>query len=347
MHTHLIQHIASLLQTYDCVAVPGLGALIMRTEPAVIGPGGAIEPPRNTVVFCRDISHNDGLLTRAYARALGLTYRKAEHRLLCDIDDLKAQLLSPAGITLPELGRLAYDTVGQLTFEAFQLPNYLPRLQLDSVLEMVSPAYRPEPVITAPIGRHEGVNVWRRIKIAASVAVLLAIGLAVSTPIPIRHAQHASPALGQFKPRQPQPAVLPQAPAPVSEAKTADVAVTAVPEPAAAAQPVAAPEPASAPAAEAAPAPKAAPKAAAAKEDKAPSLRLNPDDSYCLVVASLPDEAGARAFIAKSGRPMMMMQQDGRYRVYALTAKDKGSLQKQAVELGLKSRYPGAWACAM
>ena len=76
------------------------------------------------------------------------------------------------------------------------------------------------------------------------------------------------------------------------------------------------------------------------------NLRFNSNDAYCLIVASLPTRALAEQFISHAGNGQFgILEQEGRYRVYAATGETSSQTYNMARNNGLMKRYKGAWVC--
>ena len=143
-------------------------------------------------------------------------------------------------------------------------------------------------------------------KMAAAAVLLVAVSLALVTPMKVDNAQFAS--LGISSGRQPAELIdLPgrsTAPVVLVLRKHAD-AVTVV------------------------------------DTVKTPANALDAK-RYCLIVASLDTQAEAERFIAKSGDPgMQVLAKDGRYRVYAA----EGATIEELQDCEASHRYPMSWIC--
>ncbi|MDE6077369.1 MAG: hypothetical protein K2G29_06510, partial [Muribaculaceae bacterium] len=65
----LFRHIEFLLTRHDCVIVPGLGAFIVTSAPAVIDRASRrVSPPSRSVLFNQAVTLDDGRLANSYAR---------------------------------------------------------------------------------------------------------------------------------------------------------------------------------------------------------------------------------------------------------------------------------------
>ena len=72
------------------------------------------------------------------------------------------------------------------------------------------------------------------------------------------------------------------------------------------------------------------------------------DGPYCLVVASLASRSDADAFAAQyssTDTPLAVLDNDGRYRVYAASGNGAAEVTSKAREAGLYDIFPSAWVC--
>ena len=84
------QYILELLDDYDYVVFPGLGAFTVKEVPASLSDGDKVLlPPSRQIGFSKDIRINDGILLNHFAHAEGLSAPKA----LIEIEKLCADIL--------------------------------------------------------------------------------------------------------------------------------------------------------------------------------------------------------------------------------------------------------------
>lgn len=328
----LILHIDYLLRHNDCVIVPGIGAFIASVRCASTGADGSVCPPARILVFNPNVNHNDGLLSASYARRMLCEASEASASLARDIEQLRATLESGAGVAVGDRGTMRMDAAGCIAFEASQTDSWLPVLQLQNVLDMArndDENYRAG--IAAKRGEHIAANL-RRLKVAASIAVILVLGFVLSTPTPIENAQFASPVVEQFKPKMPQTESLMRQPGRQYGAlqinRVADTAAVIHADTAAIATY------------------KADLIRRAEELKQTAAARKNTQGRYCLVIASLNSGEEAHKFLtANSTMKLHVLENDGRYRVYALSGNTINDVKAQAAAEGLFERFPGAWVC--
>ncbi|MDD4848379.1 MAG: hypothetical protein PHR53_06435, partial [Bacteroidales bacterium] len=83
------KYIVELLQSHECVVLPGLGGFITRHEGATIHPGQNLcTPPTRTVLFNDQLVNNDGLLAHYIADKEQIDYDVALQSLMFQINEL-------------------------------------------------------------------------------------------------------------------------------------------------------------------------------------------------------------------------------------------------------------------
>ena len=132
-----------LLLEHDCVTLPGFGALLAEPVPARIHPvRHTLSPPARRVVFSERLRHDDGLLTAAVARSLGLAEvgeaQTARVAVRSFTEELRAALRQHRAAELRGLGTLRQPTEADpIRFEALE-PGYLPLAASFGLPELVS-----------------------------------------------------------------------------------------------------------------------------------------------------------------------------------------------------------------
>lgn len=184
----ITDHIQYLICRHDCVVVPGLGAFVAQYFPARISPDGAmILPPSRSVVFNGAISHDDGLLVGSVARRSETSYEDARERVLQDVEMLKRRIEAEGAVVLPRIGRLQRENASAFSFVP-DAENPVSDMAFSSLLpieleQAVEKEDTPRPVMLE-VGTVSRRSRWRSVgKYAAAVAVLLAIGATLSTPV--------------------------------------------------------------------------------------------------------------------------------------------------------------------
>lgn len=326
------RHIEFLLQTHDCVIIPELGAVLGRYVPAYYDEScGVFHAPEWEFTFNSGLLHGDGLLVSSVARSLGTSYNSASRIVTDEVAEMRSNLMSDRKLSLGRIGMLTVDDAGSIIFqpssENTQTPSlaWLPDLSVSTVEERTERVHNDIPSeIFSTSASDRGSGKRQRIlnifKVAASIAVLVAVAFIASTPVDVEDAQYASVGIEQFGRAE-------------SERHTSDL----IRRPGTATAPVVlvvSPyEDAEIPLDEEEPKPA---KTVPAKEA----------DKYCLVVASLGSQDEAERFILNnSGSDLGVLVKDGRYRVFAVTGSSIDDVIAKAEARNLSSLYPSSWVC--
>lgn len=349
----IIRHIEFLLVTNDCVVVPGFGAVIAHSIPARFDEvSGCLMPPYRTFTFNAGLTQNDGLLLSSVARSKGVSYEVARHIVATEVDAMKRQLSTSSSIHLGKIGELTVSPEGSLSFKpstaACFSPSFmwLDSLELQKVGDLASLRDMPNDQQEDFLRRRPIAFYAKRFaKVAASLVVLIALGIAFSTPIKIENAQYASFGVENFKvhsgdnyeshfvrrPGESSSALVLVLDRHSDAEEVVDTASHNAYVRSRQALKVEASSVAS------------VVEKTLEKQDVA-HLRFNNDDKYCLVVASFASEGEALEFVEKSKNNQLgILSKDGRYRVFAATGETIRQAQSAVEKLG--DRYPGAWVC--
>lgn len=332
-----VRHLEYLISRHDCVIVPGLGAVLARNVSAEESADcGRWTPPCRNYSFNGSLTETDGLLAGSVARALGISHERATELLADELLGMRRQLDHEGSLSLGRVGRLYRESDEGVLFEPAEKDLLTPFATWYRPFEL-----RPVDVALPEVSDNEPLRkgakltpFGRFMRIAAAIIVLVAVGLAVSTPVSVEDAQYASLTLPSIK--SPKKVTVPAVASPAVE--TAGVQTSGVVAESPALEggnkieiPVA-----------------VAKNTVNAKAVKpASSIRLNDFDEYCLVVASLVSEEAAGQFILDESRrnpglAMGILEQNGRYRVYAATGKTQAQALSAASNQKI-SRYKGVW----
>ena len=193
----IIEHIEYLLSCHDCVVVPGWGAFIANYTPAAIGTDamGLIEPPRRVIGFSSSITHNDGVLAQSMVRREGISFEVAMRHINGSVSSLLRQLEKGNDVSIGRVGyfRRVDGSYNEFVPQGLSLalnPFYgLAGLGIKTVetLERESAERQAAAALTrsgdiAVAGRRS-LFPRKATRIAASVAVLLGLGVMLTTPI--------------------------------------------------------------------------------------------------------------------------------------------------------------------
>lgn len=178
-------YLKDLLYRYECVIIPGFGALIAQRKPAEIHQTThAFYPPKKTISFNRQLVKNDGLVANYIARAENSTYEAAMYKIHQFSQQLKATLGEEKKVSLDQIGVFTLEKEDKLLFQPFYHHNYLSdSFGMDSFTspEIKREAYKKQVETleekTGPVFAHEkksggSQRYWRYAAVG-----LLAIGL--------------------------------------------------------------------------------------------------------------------------------------------------------------------------
>lgn len=338
----IIEHIEYLVLRHDCVVIPGLGALIAHHTPARFDAElGCVFPPRRSMTFNPELTHNDGLLVNSVARRHMLTYDQAVQVVMDCVNAMRYQLRQEGETGIGHLGVLSLSEDGVPSFEPFESASIAPRyfglcavkavpLSLRqqsraSVAETVQPD-------TATTMAETHVSVTRNVmQIAAAMVALVMLGLMLSTPIIDSRAIRASMAPAIERVTQPADTLTDLIAASWNGENINDISlVIAMPDSLKGTAYV------------------SSQTSSYRKNESAQYItRCDASDPYFLIVASLPSAYKASEYIAEHpyGNEMHLLECDGRYRIYVATGKTFAAAQRPMLSAGFSERYPQAWVC--
>ena len=185
----IIEHIEYLMTRYDCVVVPNWGAFIANYSAAHYNEDRSCwERPLRTIGFNANVSHNDGLLAQSLVRREGISYDEAMAFIADSVTTFRQQLSMDCEVSMGRLGYFRSSKGRYIEFVPFHHDNacdmYYGLTDLDiqtvETLEAQEATDNNEAAIIP-----EGRNIFTRkaTQIAASIAVLIGLGILLTTPI--------------------------------------------------------------------------------------------------------------------------------------------------------------------
>ncbi len=185
----IIEHIEYLMARHDCVVVPGWGAFIAHYNPSRYdAEREVLEHPRRAVGFNADVSHNDGLLVQSLMRREGMSFDEATRFIADSVATYRQQLSADSEVSMGRLGYFRRNDGRYIEFVPFVHEHSndgyfgLADVDIQSVAALeqrdAEESRRASVVV-------EGRNLFSRraMRIAASVVVLIGLGIALTTPI--------------------------------------------------------------------------------------------------------------------------------------------------------------------
>lgn len=313
-------HIEYLLQRTDCVVVPGFGAFILQHSEARFDSNARkFIPPSATVAFNPEINHNDGLLVSSVARASSIPYETAAREVFDEVETMKAQLNADRHIDLGRLGSFNIEGENKI-FTPCRHNHILHVHDGLSALEVSTVEMRADAELPVSDRRHKRAAILRldhAIRVAASIVIIVLIGLICSTPASI---DDRNMTLASVYPSTPATEYIEEPGAIISEPDItlfiAEVNETQ--------------------------------EVNESKGDNKPAeFRSEESDPYILVVGSFDSISQAKRFI--SSKPdkfkLSIIESDGRYRVYAATGQSAAQATVLLQNEEFASIFSSAWPC--
>lgn len=363
------RHIKYLIRYNDCVIVPGWGAFIAQYQSATFD-SNKITPPIRTIAFNASLTHDDGLLASSISRQLGISYDCASKRIAEDVNAMKYQLKNTGEVALSNIGSFVQNVKDStVLFEPYNnnsaiAPYYgLPSISITPIVKSIVKEKQDGDTIYLPIRKN-----WMRI--AASIVVILGLGIMFSTPIINNQVIQASLSASIVVPQNQiiklnEPSLNERFVLNVSNIDAVDAKElvdtlerskyqTAIAkrkeqenQKATVLVGIVGCQKKHEKKSFEEVSPLQQNDVILSKNNALINSTANADaDKYCLVVASLPSRKLAEDYISKSSESnLSILEKDGRFRIYALTGETVSQTMSQAKMTGLMSRYPKAWVC--
>ena len=123
----MVEHIQQLLFKHSCIVVPGFGAFMAHTAPAVHDPGAnELHPPKKNLSFHPRLNHDDGLLLQHIIKDWSGQAEEAKRRIEETAEQWNAVLDKGEALVLEGLGSLKRSSSERVEFIADSGSNYLP-----------------------------------------------------------------------------------------------------------------------------------------------------------------------------------------------------------------------------
>lgn len=193
----IIEHIEYLMTRHDCVVVPGWGAFIANYSAARYDETGSVmERPHRAIGFNASVNHNDGLLAQSLMRREGLDYHSAMRFVADSVTTFRQQLAMDSEVSMGRLGYFRRNQGRFIEFVPFANANgcdqfygldNLPIKTVDTLEQEHAELEAADQGAIVPKER----NLFSRkaAQIAASIAVLIGLGIVLSTPIIVDRSQ--------------------------------------------------------------------------------------------------------------------------------------------------------------
>ena len=134
------KYISELLYEHNCVIVPNFGGFVSNYLPAKIHPTQhTFSPPSKSIVFNKNLKHNDGLLANHIAAGFHTDYSGALKHIDHFVNLTNSQLKAGKKVWIEEVGTLYWDVERNIQFEP-STKNYL--LEAFGLVPFQSPAIK-------------------------------------------------------------------------------------------------------------------------------------------------------------------------------------------------------------
>lgn len=339
---YVIRHIEYLVHRHDCVVLPKWGAFIAGYQPACYDEAlGLMYPPVRELSFSASVDYNDGLLASSIARKEGMSFAQASQLVEDEISSMKHQLSLDGELSLGKVGRFLHQDEVSVIFEPAKDLSLIGSGGFDAVaIRPLLSKVKEEAINAGRIdsprrGRLTRLGL-RAIKAAAVVAVIVGISMVLLRPTFDRADDDMASIAPMMTQKSSQTSIAPS----LEEGMTLNILVPQEINDDVALKPVEDTKANSAESVE---------KSVANNEPEAMSeVRLNANDRYCLVVASLPTMALAEKFVSENNStPLGILSKDGKFRVYAATGNTTNEAIKGKDIAGIGARFADAWVCSM
>ena len=186
----VIEHIEYLVTLHDCVVVPGWGAFIANySASSYDAEAGMMSHPRRSIGFNASVSHNDGLLAQSLVRREGINYNEAMKFIADSVTTFRQQLAMDCEVSM---GRLGYFRRNEGRFIEF-VPFYhsdgtdqffgLNDMEIKDVTALEKDMALADETAAAIVPKERNLFIRKATRIAASVAVLIGLGVVLTTPM--------------------------------------------------------------------------------------------------------------------------------------------------------------------
>ena len=125
MKQPVAHYISNLLYLHDCVIIPGFGGFVGNKKSAYIHPvSGIIYPPSKALLFNKNLSENDGLLTTHIAKEEGIDLSKVSILIEDFVQKIKNELAERSAFKLQNIGTFSSGKEGNISFMQDNSCNY-------------------------------------------------------------------------------------------------------------------------------------------------------------------------------------------------------------------------------
>lgn len=124
VYMQITTYINDLLYRYECVIIPGFGALLTQYHSAKIDSNHTFYPPGKTLSFNRQLQTNDGLLANYIASVENCSYELSLQKIRNFTGKLSLQLSENEVITLKNIGEFQLNNENSVVFTPYSKQNF-------------------------------------------------------------------------------------------------------------------------------------------------------------------------------------------------------------------------------
>lgn len=196
----IIEHIEYLLTRHDCVVIPDWGAFIANYSSSSYDEEHEVMTrPLRSIGFNPSVIHNDGLLVQSLMRRESMTYDQAMRFIADSVASFRKQLNRGGEVSMGLLGHFRSSEGRNVEFVPSSYDNATDQFyglaDVDiKTVEMLEREQAEREVAEAPaaiVPERRNLFSRRGTRIAASVAVLIGLGIVLTTPIIVNRDQPA------------------------------------------------------------------------------------------------------------------------------------------------------------
>lgn len=340
------RHINYLISQHDCVIIPGWGALVAQYMPAYIDDQTHfIHPPTRKIGFNQSLDHNDGLLANSISRADNMSYDEAVTCISHQVSALRNQLVNDGEVALGHVGTFTTNGNGAIVFSPFNTPitapSYfgLPEVAIAKVIKVAKQEKNDLEKARIQKRRLVSDTVRKSFRIAASLALLIGLGIMLSTPVVVdRNSPSMASVSSMPSVTTPRP-ISPSELLPSSRERNLYIAVA--PQGVGLADTTARQLYENSMKSK-----RLSLRDAKLQGSENHGVRMNDNDPYCLVVASLATREDADRYLRQQpDKTLRCLEKDGKFRIYAATGTTAAATSATGKLPTFARRYPGAWVC--
>lgn len=320
--SNFYQHISQLVWRHGVAAVPGVGVFTAEYRSARFE-GDTLVAPYMSISFEACADTGDYALISSICRKEGVDADEARAIMQRGVKEMKEALSAGHPVAIPRVGTLAVDVAsGVVAFEP-EASVCAASIRVEPLeLRRTAPSEADvDRAVAALQSRREALaRSLRRTASSAAAIAIFALLVFVVSQLPSRHTgerQAASVAA--------LPVGLPADEPLFAQPGASEPALVLI---------LNTPSDASGPAKK--------------RVERAETQQSDAPGRYCLVVASLASQSEAETFIkahSTTELPLSLLAEEGRWRVYALSAPSPQELGAVARNIGVYELYPSAWIC--